>query len=88
MTLTESLISSFILVGLATQTGHLFGDSMQALGKSRLRDNINAAIHRDIEDVRQLVSTGKADASMTTKANSPTGQTKHNATTGLLLQLY
>ena len=41
---------------LATQTGHLFGDSMQALGKSRLRDNINAAIHRDIEDVRQLVS--------------------------------
>ena len=66
MTLTESLISSFILVGLATQTGHLFGDSMQALGKSRLRDNINAAIHRDIEDVRQLVSTWKADASMTT----------------------
>ena len=66
MTLTESLISSFILVGLATQTGHLFGDSIQALGKSRLSDNINAAIHRDIEDVRQLVSTWKADALITT----------------------
>lgn len=66
MSLTESLISSFILIGMATQTGHLFGDSMQALGKSRSRDNINAAIHRDIEDVRQLVSTWKADTSMTT----------------------
>ena len=66
MTLTESLISSFILVGLATQTGKLFGDSMQALGKSRLRDGINAAIHRDLEDVRQVVSAWKADGSMTT----------------------
>ena len=66
MTLTESLISSFILVGLATQTGRLFGDSMQALGKSRLRDGINAAIHRDLEDVRQVVSAWKADGSMTT----------------------
>ena len=66
MTLTESLISSFILVGLATQTGRLFGDSMQALGKSRLRDGINAAIHRDLEDVRQVISTWKADGSITT----------------------
>ena len=66
MTLAESLISSFILVGLATQTGKLFGDSMQALGKSRLRDGINAAIHRDLEDVRQVVSAWKADGSMTT----------------------
>ena len=49
MTLTESLISSFILVGLVTQTGKLFGDSMQALGKGRLRDGINAAIHRDLD---------------------------------------
>ena len=68
MTLTESLISSFILVGLATQTGRLFGDSMQALGKSRLRDGINAAIHRDLEDVRQVISTWKADGSMTTNS--------------------
>ena len=66
MTLTESLISSFILVGLVTQTGKLFGDSMQALGKGRLRDGINAAIHRDLEDVRQVVSAWKADGSMTT----------------------
>jgi len=66
MTLTESMVSSLILVSLATQTGNLFGDSMTALGKSRLRDNVNAAIHRDLEDVRQIVSTWKADASMAT----------------------
>ena len=39
---------------------------MQALGKSRLRDGINAAIHRDLEDVRQVVSAWKTDGSMTT----------------------
>ena len=38
---------------------------MQALGKSRLRDEINATIHRDLEDVRQVVSAWKADGSMT-----------------------
>lgn len=66
MTLTESLISSFILAGLATQTGNLFSNSMQALGKSRLRDGVNAAIHRDLEDVRQEISTWEAHSSMTT----------------------
>jgi len=66
MTLTESLVSSFILVGLVTQTGNLFGDTIKGLGKSRLRDTVNAAIHRDIEDVRQLVSTWKSDVSMAT----------------------
>ena len=66
MTLTESMVSSLILVSLATQTGNLFGVSMTALGKSRLRDNVNAAIQRDLEDVRQIVSTWKADASMAT----------------------
>lgn len=66
MTLAESLVSSFILVGLVTQTGRLFGDSIQALGKGRLRDGVNAAIHRDLEGVRQLVSTWKVDGSMTT----------------------
>ena len=47
MTLTESLVSSFILVALTTQTGRLFGDSMQALGKSRARDTVNAAIQSE-----------------------------------------
>ena len=66
MTLTESLISSFILVALTTQTGQLFGDSIQALGKSRLKDSVNAAIHRDIEDVRRIIASWKADVSMQT----------------------
>lgn len=66
MTITESLISSFILVALTTQTGQLFGNSMQALGKGRLRDTINGAIHRDVENVRQIVASWKADTSMAT----------------------
>ena len=66
MTLTESLISSSILVVLVAQTGNLFGDSMQALGKGRLRDGINAAIHRDLEDVPHIISSWRADGSMTT----------------------
>ena len=56
MTLTESLVSSFILVSMVTQSGRVFGDSMQALGKSRLRDGVNAIIHRDIERVRDAVA--------------------------------
>jgi len=66
MTLTESLVSSFILVALTTQTGRLFGDSMQALGNSRARDTVNASIHRDLEVVRQKVALWRAYSSMTT----------------------
>lgn len=88
MTLTESLVSSFILVALTTQTGRLFGDSMQALGKSRARDTVNAAIHRDIENVRQTVASWKADSSMTTNGQlaymPDTGQCE-NATLGTAL---
>ena len=66
MTLTESLVSSFILVALATQSGQLFGSSLNALGKSRLRDGVNAAINHDLENVRQIVASWKVDASMAT----------------------
>ena len=66
MTLTESLVSSFILIALATQSGRLFGDSIQALGKSRLRDYVNAAINRDIENVRQTIAAWGVDTSMAT----------------------
>ena len=88
MTLTESLVSSFILVALTTQTGRLFGDSMQALGKSRARDTVNAAIHRDLEDVRQQVALWKADSSMTTNgqlAYTPDAGQCQNATLGTAL---
>jgi len=65
MTLTESLVSSFILIAMATQSGKLFGDSIQALDKSRLRDRVNAVIHQDIEEVRDRVALWKIDNSMT-----------------------
>ena len=88
MTLTESLVSSFILVALTTQSGRLFGDSMQALGKSRARDTVNAAIHRDLEDVRQTVALWKADSSMTTNgqlAYTPDAGQCEDATLGSAL---
>lgn len=66
MTITESLVSSFILVSLTVQSGQLFGDSMVALGKSRLRDGVNAAINHDLEHVRQTVASWKEDSSMAT----------------------
>ena len=88
MTFTESLVSSFILVALTTQTGRLFGDSMQALGKSRARDTVNAAIHRNLEEVRQQVALWKADSSMTTNgqlAYTPDADQCQNATLGTAL---
>ena len=49
MTITESLVASVILMTMATQASQGFGDSMQAIGKSRQRDGINTSIQRDIE---------------------------------------
>ena len=56
MTITESLVASVILMAMATQASQVFGDSMQAIGKSRLRDEINTSIQRDIEEIREIVS--------------------------------
>ena len=56
MTITESLVASVILMTMATQASQVFGDSMQAIGKSRLRDGINTSIQRDIEEIREIVS--------------------------------
>jgi len=56
MTITESLVASVILMAMATQASQVFGDSMQAIGKSRLRDGINTSIQRDIEEIREIVS--------------------------------
>lgn len=66
MTITESLISSFILVALSTQSSYVFSSSMQALGKGRMRDQVNAIINQDIERVRQVIASWEADTSMTT----------------------
>ena len=56
MTITESLVASVILMTMATQASQVFGDSMQAIGKSRQRDGINTSIQRDIEEIREIVS--------------------------------
>lgn len=56
MTITESLVASAILMTMATQASQVFGDSIQAIGKSRLRDGINTSIQRDIEEIREIVS--------------------------------
>ena len=56
MTITEYLVASAILMTMATQASQVFGDSMQAIGKSRLRDGINTSIQRDIEEIREIVS--------------------------------
>lgn len=66
MTITESLIASVILMSIATQSSQVFGDSMQALGKSRLRDGVNTAIQRDIEEIREIISLWRVDTSMST----------------------
>ena len=56
MSITESLVASAILMTMATQASQVFGDSIQAIGKSRLRDGINTSIQRDIEEIREIVS--------------------------------
>ena len=56
MTITESLISSALLITMAAHSSQLFGDSMHAIGKSRLRDRINTSIQKDIEEIRDIVS--------------------------------
>ena len=56
MTITESLVASVILMTMATQASQVFGDSIQAIGKSRQRDGINTSIQRDIEEIREIVS--------------------------------
>ena len=66
MSITESLIASVILMSIASQSSQVFGDSMQALGKSRLRDGVNTAIQRDIEKIREIVSLWKLDNTMST----------------------
>ena len=66
MSITESLIASVILMSIASQSSQVFGDSMQALGKSRLRDGVNTAIQRDIEKIREIVSLWELDNTMST----------------------
>jgi hypothetical protein len=56
MTLTESLVSSFILTLLASQSGRVFTHAIQAVGDTKLRDQVTLSISRDLEQVRNTVN--------------------------------
>lgn len=66
MSITESLIASAILMSIASQSSKVFSDSMQAFGKSRLRDGVNTAIQRDIEEIREIFSLWEPDNTIST----------------------
>ena len=54
--LVDAMVSSSILMVIATQSMGLMGDSMAAMGKSQMRDGLNAAISADLELVRHNVA--------------------------------
>ena len=55
--LVDAMVSSSILMVIATQSLGLIGDSMSAMGKSQMRDGLNAAINADLELVRHNVAS-------------------------------
>lgn len=55
--LVDAMVSSSILMVIVSQSAGLFGNSMDALNKSTLRDGINGAISADIELVRHDVAS-------------------------------
>lgn len=61
--LVEALVSSFLLLLAVSQSLSLFGTTMSALGKARLRDSLNAAIHANLEQVRHDVESWQLTAS-------------------------
>ena len=60
--LVEALVSSFLLMLAVSQSLSIFGTTLSALGKSRLRDSLNAAIHADLEAVRNQVADWALEA--------------------------
>lgn len=63
-TLVEALVASFLLMLAVSQSLRIFGVTMNAIGESRIRDSLNAAIHADLESIRNEVSTWKLDTSI------------------------
>ena len=68
--LVDAMVSSSILMVIATQSLGLIGDSMTAMGKSQMRDGLNAAINTDIELVRHNIADW-------TKSTSSDGQLRY-----------
>ena len=55
--LVDAMVSSSILMVIATQSLGLVGNSMSAMGKGQMRDGLNAAINADLELVRHNVAS-------------------------------
>lgn len=62
MTLTESLVSSFLLMLFAGQSGRVFTYSMEAAGKTKIRDQVALIISSDLETLRNQVNLWKVDS--------------------------
>ena len=62
--LVDAMVSSSVLMLIVSQSAGLFGQSMNALSKGRLRDGLNAAISADMELVRKNVADWASDTSM------------------------
>ena len=56
MNLTESLVSSFLLTLLASQSGRVFTHATKALGDTNVRDQVALSISRDLEQVHNTVN--------------------------------
>jgi len=54
--LVDAMVSSSILMVIVSQSAGLFGNSMNAISNSKLRDGLNAAISADLELVRHEVA--------------------------------
>ena len=61
MTLTESLVSSFLLMLLAGQSGRVFMQSIQTVGDTQVRDQVALSISRDLEQMRNTVNLWQVD---------------------------
>ena len=59
--LVEALVASFLLMLSVSQSLSIFGTTMSALGTSRLRDSLNAAVHADLESVRNEIGSWSAN---------------------------
>ena len=72
MSITESLISSSILMILIASGTSLYMDSMGALGNSRTRDGISSSISSDLEEIRDSVESFRDNSSNGVLAYTPT----------------
>jgi len=85
----EVLVGSALLMMAASQSLSLFSSSLQATGKAKLRDGLNAAIHSDLELVRHQVAEwarGESTDGQLSYAPSTTTCSQANLGTALLAE--